>query len=202
MNMIKKQIIGLALGVAVCVPAAKADFQIDFTTTVNANNPVFDFGGSTVKGANGFVGELFLGTVSGNLSPLTTKAGSPSAIQSFGNTATSDDGYILAGSLTYASMTITSDTAGFYQLAVWNTADGADFATASAKPGAHVGITAEQSVTFRGYVSGNIPPVSGVPQASLQPSLTLSVVPVPEPATMTLGLLGAAGLLMRRRKQQ
>ena len=103
--------------------------------------------------------------------------------------------------MTKVDPTVTANpTAGAYQVRVWNTANGSTYEAASAVVGAHVGVSSTVSVNFAGYVNGNLPPVS-FPQASGFSSFNLMAVSaVPEPATIALGLFGAAGLLIRRRK--
>jgi len=177
--------------VAVAIPAL-ADYQIQFLTyNGGLSNPVFDVDGTTKVG-NTFSGQLYTGTSAGSL----TAIGTPQAFLSGGGA-----GFIEVGSaLNITSGTIGGGTAGFYQLRVWNTSSGANFEAAAATAGAKVGSSAVTAVAFGGTPLGGGIAVL-VPQANLHSSFQLSTVAaVPEPATLALGLFGAAGLFIRRRK--
>jgi hypothetical protein len=190
----------LFFGAAVVFAAftAKADYQLLFNTfndAVNPTNPVFDTDGTTVlRGVNGFVGQLYAGTSAGSLSSI----GSPVAFLN-GTTAATGGGNISGGTATKPDAGVTSATAGFYQFRVWNTANGSTYEAASAVIGAKIGSSTVQAVTLQGYANGTTPPIS-FPTANLHGSFALTTVVVPEPATIALGLFGAAGLFVRRRK--
>ena len=180
----------LATLVVAALPAF-ADYQIQFLTyNGGLSNPVFDTDGTT-KLQNTFSGQLYTGTSSGSLTAIGTA-------QTFLTGAGA--GFIEVGTApTITSGTIFGGTAGFYQLRVWNTSAGSSFETAAATVGAKIGSSAITAVTFGGTPNGGGTPVF-VPTSSLHASFSLTTVAVPEPATLALGLFGAAGLLFRRRK--
>ena len=191
---LKQLIIGFAIVFATVT--VRADYQLLFNTfndPSNPTNPVFDTDGSTVlRGPNGFVGQLYAGTSAGSLAAI----GNSAAFLN-GTTPSTGGGSISGGTATGVNAGITSATSGFYQLRVWNTANGSTYEAASAVVGAKIGSSTVQSLNLNGYASGP-PPVPET--ANLHPSFSLTTVAVPEPATLALGLFGAAGLLFRRRK--
>lgn len=190
----------LFFGAAIVFAAftAKADYQLLFNTfndPVNPTNPVFDTDGTTLlRGVNGFVGQLYAGTSAGSLSAI----GNSSVAFLNGTTVATGGGNISGGTATKVDSGVTSATAGFYQLRVWNTANGSTYEAASAVIGAKIGSSTVEAVTLQGYANGTTPPIS-FPTANLHGSFALTTVVVPEPATIALGLFGAAGLLARRR---
>ena len=179
----------LATLVAVALPAF-ADYQIQFLTyNGGQSNPVFDTDGAT-KLQSAFSGQLYTGTSAGSLTAI-------GSVQTF--LTGTGAGFIETGAPTIPSATIGGGTAGFYQLRVWNTSAGSSFEAAATTVGAKIGSSAVTAVTF-----GGTPLIGGlgvlVPTANLHSSFSLTTVAVPEPATLALGLFGAAGLLFRRRK--
>jgi len=187
-----KKLIIAAL-VSLAVTSAKADYQIQFLTYNGTfSNPVYDVNGSTPLAGSAFLGQLYTGTSAGALSAI----GTPTSFLPLN----AGEGYIEAsGTITQPSASIFGGTAGFYQLRVWNAAGGADYETAAATIGAKIGSSAVTAVTFGGNPNGGGAPITP-PQANLHASFQLSTVAVPEPASIALGLFGAAGLLIRRRK--
>lgn len=172
---------------------AKADYQIQFITFNGPqNNHVFDVDGTTKLSGSTFLGQLYTGTSAGALSAI----GTPTAFLTGAGA-----GFIEAiGALSVTSGTIFGGTSGFYQLRVWNAAGGATYEAASATIGAKTGTSLATAVTFGGNPSSGPGAPITPPQANLHSSFSLSTVAVPEPATIALGLFGAAGLLIRRRK--
>jgi len=183
--------LALLTALAFSAMQAFADYQIQFLTYNGSfNNPVLDIDGVTKVG-NNFRGQLYAGSSAGSL----TAIGNVETFLSGGGA-----GFIEIGSAyTVSSGTIGGGTAGFYQLRVWDAASGATHEIASATIGAKVGSSAVTAVTFGGTPIGGGVGVL-VPQANLHAGFTLSTVVVPEPATIALGLFGAAGLFIRRRK--
>lgn len=188
MNRIAK-LVAVAAATVFVSTTAKADYQIIFNTFNNtgapasSTNPIFDSDGTTrLLGSANWVGRLFDGT---------TALGTGSASFLNGGGA----GFIQANNVDVVDATVTSTVSKTFQFKVWNTADGATF-DAAQSAGGKVG-SVSMNLTVAGYVSGNTPPLS-VPTANTFSSF--SVQAVPEPATVALGLFGAAGLLFRRRK--
>ena len=198
MKTLKNRILAAAAVVALSVLPARADYQITFDTLNDSSaptNPIFDVGGSTkLLGSAGFVGQLYTQFGAGSF----TAIGSSVAFLNGGGQgfiqASPRDITVLTGSVT------ANPTVGAYQLRVWNTANGSTYEAASAVVGAHIGSVTVSGVNFAGYLNGTLAPVS-FPQANGFASFSLTTVAaVPEPATLALGLFGAAGLLFRRRK--
>jgi len=179
-----------------CVVSSRADYSINFNTLNDPSaptNPVFDIDGTTkLLGSAGYVGQLYTQIGAGSFAAI----GASAAFFNAGGA-----GFLAPGTVTVTAPSVTANpTAGAYQLRVWNTANGSTYEAASVVVGAHVGVSSTVNVSFAGYANGNIPPVS-FPQANGFSSFSLSTVSaVPEPATLALGLFGAAGLLIRRRK--
>ena len=179
---------------------ASADYEIKFLTgNGSLSNPVFDVGGSTGNSASflsgsAFLGQLYVGANANSLGAIGTG-------QSFLNGGGA--GFInQSGVLTINSATLNPGSSAVYQLRVWEASQGASYEIASGVIGAKIGSSAVTAVTL----GGTVPGVGGNPdtllsaQANLHSAFGLTTVAVPEPATLALGLFGAAGMLFRRRK--
>lgn len=173
----------LAVAVAAFTSSALADISVNgltFNSSPNLGAVFFDVVNGTPADNTVKVDFLF-GTSAGSL----TLASSVFTVQN-GN-----QGFLNAGVLSPASGTIGGGP-GFYQMRAWT--GGATFAdVANTKTGS----SAVTAVTFGGTPIGGGTPL-GVPDLNLHSSFAITTVP--EPATLALGLFGAAGLLFRRRK--
>jgi hypothetical protein len=148
----------------------------------------FDVNGNPVVSsgtlASNFKVDFLFGSSSGNLdhsSSVFTVAG-----PGFMNGGTFSVTALTAG----GSATIFGGQSGFYQMRAWN--DGAASFSASSSRGS----SAVTSITFGGANSGNTQTFAPV-DLNVHSAFAIAV---PEPATIALGLIGAAGLLIRRRK--
>ena len=182
---------------ALTVASAHATYQITFNTLndlTTPTNPVFDSDGTTrLSGANGWVGQLYASIGGGAFGAIKDSLDATSGSKAFATGGGA--GWIVAGGdLTVNNAAVTANpTAAQYQLRVWNTANGSTFEAASAVVGAKFGISQTVNVNLLGYSTG-APPI-GYPAANGFASFS-----VPEPASLALGLFGAVGLFVRRRK--
>jgi hypothetical protein len=146
--------------------------------------PVFvgDLAGAKADGAT-YWGQLYAGPDAGSLAAV----GAPVAFRTGAGA-----GYISGGTVTIAS--VAPGANAVIELRAWDGTKGATYEAASAAGGGfYVGKSAQITIATGG---------SGTP-----PSLPANLVglqsfaiAVPEPSTIALGLLGAAALLIRRRK--
>jgi hypothetical protein len=175
--------------VALSALTAKADFQLNFVTSnAGSSNPVFDVDGTT-KLNNTFFGQIYAGAVGGSLAAI----GSPVQFGTIGgNPNAAANGFIIGNTVTGTSGTLFGGSAGVYELRAWTGAATYELAVSN---GQKYGSSIVQNVTFGGTPSGGGAPITP-PDVSLHPSFAV----VPEPGTIALGLFGAAGLLIRRRK--
>lgn len=183
-NILKKSImIGLVAFAAV-------------SSQANISQNAFTFG------AGGALGQVFFDTVGGATANSTVTAqfffgnsNSRTALTESSGVFTfvnANSGFLNAGPFTVTSGVVVGGTPGFYQMRAW--VGGASFDTATGKKGE----SAITAITFGGLTSGgaSLPPGD----LNLHPSFAITTAAVPEPATLALGLFGAAGLLFRRRK--
>jgi hypothetical protein len=141
---------------------------------VGVNAPVFDIDGTTRLAGNQYMAQLLINGTAIATTPFLT-----------GGNA----GYFLGGTQVLDGVTSGSTVTATIQ--AWDTATGADFASALTKTSTEwqlqiVGDTA---------VNPNVPPAAlvGMPAG-------LSLLAVPEPSTIALAILGGVALLFRRRK--
>jgi hypothetical protein len=152
-------------------------------TTAGIDAPVLTFEGAKIDGAAGFA-QLFAGADANSLvavgAPVNFRTG---AAAGYFNGGSVDAG--LAGGAT-ASL----------QVRAWLASQGSTWAAASASAGGF-----GSSAVLNGIVLGNpngAPPTVPADLVGLA-GFSLSQI-VPEPTTLALGVLGAAALLIRRRK--
>lgn len=183
---LKSLILAALLGVAL---SAKANFDVTFNTANGTlSNPVFDVNGTTTLDAT-FFGQIYAGANVGSLVAI----GNAVQFGTVGGTVNAGaNGFIINNTVTTVSSINSGDTI-VYQLRAWTGA--ATYELASVTPGAKIGNSATTSITV-----GGPPSLSTAPNTSLHSSFALTAVSVPEPATIALGIFGAAGLLARRRK--
>ena len=188
-----KSIVCTAL-VALCAMTAKADYQLNFATANSgSSNPVFDVDGTT-KLDSTFFGQIYAGANAGSL----VAVGSAVQFGTVGGTPIAGaNGFIIGTSVSATSGSLFGGSSGVYQLRAWTGA--ATYELASTTVGAKIGSSAVQNITFGGTPNGGGAPITP-PDVNLHNSFALTSVAVPEPATIALGLFGAAGLFIRRRK--
>lgn len=187
-----KSTASLVLGLLVAASAltAKADYSIQIATTTSGTSPnaVFDVDGVT-KVDNTFFGQIAVnGTFLDNIFTFGQNGATPvSAL----------NGYLSAGTLPVTSATLFGGSTAAVQLYAFKGA--ANYAAATTTIGAKIGSSASAINVTLGGLNQAGDTAFTVPNLAAMPGFTLSTV-VPEPATIALGLFGAAGLLIRRRK--
>ena len=150
----------------------------------DADKPVFYLtSGSAANGAD-FYAEIWGGPVGGTLSQLKTEGGTATA---FALT----QGYFDAG---YATIPGVADSAqATLELRAYK---GTSYATAEA-----VGkLTWNQATGTAANLTAEPPVMQNPATLNLTGNALITAVVVPEPSTIALGMLGAAALLIRRRK--
>jgi len=150
----------------------------------------------TVNGTNLNLGKVFIDTVGGTVADSTVQVKFLFGATSGSLTATSptftmnaaDQGWLNGSSFTVTSGTLVGGGTGFYQMVAWQ--GGTDYGVGN---------------TRSGFSEIKQTPFGGFNGTTTLPSENLNLhnhfaITVPEPATIALGLFGAAGLLIRRRK--
>jgi len=175
----------------VCLMAAVAAFAqgtVNFANLVGTalNTPVFHNDGTTRLAGNTFMAELLGGSSAGSLSSIGTTPFLP---------AGPGAGYFLGGTRVITG--VNEGALAFIQIRAWDTARGASYALAfaSGAPDAW-GSSGIFSVTT-GAPNGS-PPTT---PATLVGLTSFQLNPVPEPSTFALAGLGAAALLLFRRRK-
>jgi hypothetical protein len=102
--------------------------------------------------------------------------------------STIDPGYFAGGAIATA---FASGTQVALQVRAFNTTQGANYQAASTNPAAQLGVS---NIIQNYTLGGQTPPASMIGLTSFNISL------VPEPSTIALGVIGAAALLLRRRR--
>jgi len=179
--------------VAVCLSFAAgvyAQGTVDFrnrNTAAGLDAPVSDAGGAKLGNLN-FVANIFYSATQNGSFTAITDAAAPF------RTGTGAGYWNFGTDFTRVIPGIAGGSSAWIMIRVWDSTKGADYATAKAA-GSPWGDSTPIQVTLGG--AGSPPSVPAV-LAGLTP-FTLTAA-VPEPSTIALGMLGAAALLLRRRK--
>lgn len=168
----------MAIICAAATVGAFAQGSVQFANVGGGVNAPVTQGGTGV--GSDFMAQLYAGADAGSLAAV----GSPAAF--VGN------GYFSGGVVNVPG--IAPGATGTFQVRAWNSAAGASYSAAAANPSGIVG----ESNVFTVQTGGAGQPPG--PPASLTGLQGFEVVPVPEPTTIALGLIGAAALFLRRRK--
>ncbi len=181
-NIIKQTL--LVASVVLAISNAEANISQN-AVTFNLNNAslgqvFFDTVGTGAFADNTVSAQFFFG----NSNSALTES---SPVFTFVN---GNQGFLNAGPVNIGSSVVVGGTAGFYQMRAWT--GGSSFDNATGKRG-ESDIT---GLTFAGLTGGG----SFLPPTDLNSHASFAITTVPEPATLALGLFGAAGLLFRRRK--
>jgi len=185
-----KKIIAIACMLA-GIAAYAADGTVNFNNRVtgSVDAPIFyiDTAGAAAVKADGagFMAQLYAGSSDANLAAvgaaLPFRAGAGAG---YINPTGVDTARTIPG--------VTAGSVASVQVRAWKVADGATYELASAA--GHVGQSQILHITTGG--AGDPP---GLP-ANLVGLASFNIQAIPEPATLALGLLGAALLVIRRRK--
>ena len=181
MKKIIKQTL-LVASVVLAISNAEANISqnaVTFNTNASLGQVFFDTVGTGAFADNTVSAQFFFGN-SNSRSALTES----SPVFTFVN---GNQGFLNAGPFNITNSVVVGGTAGFYQMRAWTGGSSYDNATRN-------GQSDITGLTFAGLTGGGTsnPPTD----LNLHPSFAI----VPEPATLALGLFGAAGLLFRRRK--
>lgn len=191
MKITKSLVAALLIGAGSAV-SAFAQGQVNFVTYNGGNTTQGRFyasAGVLADGGNNFVGQLWAGSSSSSDSAFTAVA-APFAL----STASSGTGagYILQGGETVNGSTAASSYN--FEIRVWNTADSATWLNSMANGAAH---GSAATPIFSAVVSGgSVTP----PLLNTFANVTL-ITSTPEPATLAMLGLGAASLLIVRRRK-
>ncbi|MBM3876376.1 MAG: hypothetical protein FJ386_06615 [Verrucomicrobia bacterium] len=190
--------LSLAASVLLVAASARADYVVTFFN-FNAGNSllgvVYDTGGVTPLGS-GFSAQIYAGASAGSLAAIGSRAN-----------FIDGTGIINAGDVSVTSASLNAGSLGAYQLKAWDNVGGTITSyEAAVAAGRKVGESAivglGGTVQTSGFVLGGTipgtPPTVVTATVNLHPSFSVALVP--EPGLMTLGLLGAAGLFLRRRR--
>ena len=195
----KKLLTVLATLVVLNTYAAVPRGEIIFVTANGlSSNFALDVDGTTRLGT-GFYGQLYVGVAADNLQKVGSAVQFNTGGAALGFIAASDSTVFWNTPLNGTTMPV-GDQAGFYALRAWSGSVGSTFESASATLGAKIGSSTATNVSQFGGITSSEGGSSSFPFANAHLSFQLSTVAVPEPATLALGLFGAAGLLFRRRK--
>lgn len=185
----KKTLLTLAL-----VASTVAAFAQGKITLGNDSLHLITAGGAPVP-LNGFSGltlQLMGGTSAGSMTLQTTLVGN--AI----NNLAVDPGRI--NNTTFTMVGVGTGVSAFLQLLVWDTAAGS-YANASADPLTWKAGSSPVFTVTTGSFAFNSIVLHGAPGLSTWADAPLSITPVPEPTSVALAGLGAASLLLFRRRK-
>jgi PEP-CTERM motif len=171
--------------------SSKADYSLQVATTTSGTSPnaVFDVDGVT-KVDNTFLAQI---KVNGTFLANVFNFGQNGAA-----VVPALNGYLSAGTINPSSTVLYGGSSATVQLFAFKGA--ATYDQAAVTIGAKIGNSASPITVTLGGLNQAGDNNFTVPNLASMQGFTMSTVVVPEPATIALGLFGAAGLLMRRRK--
>jgi len=185
-----KKIIAIACMLA-GIAAYAADGTVNFNNRVGSspnftvNAPIFDLDGATKLAGTGYLAQLYGGASEATLAAVGVAVPF--------RTGTGAGYFNPAPDATRAIPGITPGTAAAIQVRAWDASKGATYEAALAAGGA-----TGKSLTLT-IPTGGVGEPPSLP-ADLVGLQSFSLTIVPEPTTLALGLLGAALLVIRRRK--
>ena len=178
----------LILSVLAAPPAALAQGTVNFSNHAvpDVDAPVTDALGNLL--GSSYSAQLYAGATPDSLTPVGTAVPFKNSVL----TAGAGTGRFYGNEVDIAFLLPWQG--GWFQVKAWAAANGPSYDAALAANGA-VGVSNIFHLNYLGDPNASIPGVP-VDLVGLQP---FSVQPVPEPATLALGLLGALALRLRRR---
>lgn len=189
-----KRLVAIAIGLGLAF-SAMAQGTVEFRSTVSPRGLIYETDGTTLLADAAYKVDLFYGAV--GASPLTfTSLG---LAQSF--LTGTGSGYFNAGTVSIPGFA--GGTSVQIQARAWRASDGATWAAASLVNGAHVSGANGTAIPTVTVALGGIgsPPSSPATFTGSGVAHSLgTVVIIPEPSTILLGLAGLAGLVALRRK--
>jgi len=192
-----KKLITIVAGALLVNLAAMAQGTVSLANVgAGLNSPVRDASGALIAGGAPITVELLAGT-------------SASSVQAFATAVTTTTwlagGYFGVGGAEKVLPGFAAGTFPFFQLRAWdntggvNTYAGALIANKAYVPGPGFQLVSGGGLNGLGNPTAS-PPVPAPALFGMPTGWNLTLVPVPEPSTLLLGALGAAALLIRRRK--
>lgn len=182
----KKLLLVLACVAATVMVSGQGTIDVRNKVTGTLDAPIFDVDGTTKLSGTAYMAQVYAGPNAGALAPI----GNAYPFRTAAGAGYYD--YASTGTKVYVSTVAPGATASV-QVVAWEAAAGS-YETAAAsttyKSGASTVFTA---------VLGDAGSPPSVP-AFMTGLTSFSIGVIPEPSTMALGLLGAAALLLRRRK--
>jgi len=183
----KKLLLVLACVAATVMVSGQGTIDVRNKVTGTLDAPIFDVDGTTKLAGTAYMAQVYAGPSAGALAAI----GNPYPFRT--GTGAGYYDYASTGTKVYVATVAPGATASV-QVVAWEAAAGS-YAAAAASTTYKSG----KSAIFTAVLgdAGSPPSVPAFMTGLTQFSL---VTAVPEPSTMALGLLGAAALLLRRRK--
>jgi len=176
----------IAVAAMVATVGLWAQGSVNFSNYPAAVRQAFyDADGTSLLGPT-FYAQLYVGDTAGSLSAV----GLPTA---FKTTSGAPNGFFLGGAV---ALTQNWGATIFYQAKVYSTSQ-TSYEAASVIPNQHVGATTVLSMQLPSKGVSDPPPTA--PNMVFE-KLVLTIVPVPEPSAIALGVLGGLGLFLLRRR--
>jgi|ERR1044071_1766640 hypothetical protein len=187
-----KKLITILSGVVLVNLSMMAQGTISFRNiAAGFNQPIKDVNGVNIAAGAAYTIELLAGTTAGSVAPLSTPIVTSTWVGS---------GWFGVGDADKVMPGFAGGSFPFLQVRVWNNSGGVNSYAAALAAGQAYEPSAVWQLVAGGGISGLGNP-SAVP-ATLAPALFgftgFTLVPVPEPSTIALGVLGIGALLLRR----
>lgn len=182
----KKTLLLASCLLAACSALAQGTVNFNTSVTGKVDAPITDVNGTTLLPGDGtFLAQLYYGPA-GAVESALTPIGAAISFRS------NKPGYLTGGTLALTG--ITPGAAAVVQVRAWEAAGGSKYEDAAAS-GKKFGKSELLAVAKTGGDTSGGPPTTPANLVGLK-----GFALIPEPSTIALGVLGAAALLIRRRK--